>query len=66
MYSSMRDGLQQDREPGIFCGHSPGLFHALICFLLYMRGRKMGIEKIEIMFATFESMNRQAMRIRDT
>lgn len=31
-----------------------------------MRGRKMGIGKVEIMFVAFESMNRQAMRIRDT
>lgn len=30
MVSSMRDGLQLDKEPGIFRGHSPDLVQALI------------------------------------
>lgn len=66
MYSSMRDGLQRIRNRVFFCGHSPDLFHTLICFLLYMIEWEMGIGKSEIMFASFEGMNMTVMSIRDT
>lgn len=66
MYSSLRDGLQPNQESGIFCGHSPDLFHALICSLLYRIGKKMGIGNIEIMFADFGGMEGRTMSFIDT
>lgn len=49
-----------------FCGHSPDLFHALICSLLYRIGQKMGIGNIEIMFADFGGMEGRTMSFIDT
>ncbi len=49
-----------------FCGHSPDLIHALICFLLYRIGKKMGTGNMEIMFADFGGMEGRTMSFIDT
>lgn len=54
------------RNRVFFCGHSPDLFHALICSLLYRIGKKMGIGNIEIMFADFGGMEGRTMSFIDT